>query len=69
MKLVKSADPEGGDRGSGPLGKLQVIWVSIGNKQLDTPEEVGPPWKMLEPIWNLEKMIVFFKINYLTSVK
>ena len=53
-----SADPEGGggDRGSGPPpGKSQVIWVSIGNKQLDPPgkswtpsplENVGPP---LEP--------------------
>ena len=29
----------GGDRGSGPPppGKSQVIWVSIGNKQLDPP--------------------------------
>ena len=27
-----------GDRGSGPPWKTQVIWVSIGNKQLD------PPW-------------------------
>ena len=43
------ADPEGGDRGSGPPpGKSQVTWVSIGNKQLD------PPWKMLDPLWNLE---------------
>ena len=52
--------------GSGPpLGKSQVIWVSIGNKQLDphwkkldTPspplENAGPP---LEPC----KMIVFFE--------
>ena len=36
-----SVDPEGG-RGSGPPspGKSQVIWVSIGNKQL-----VPPHWK------------------------
>ena len=26
-----------------PPGKAQVIWVSIGNKQLD------PPWKKLDP--------------------
>ena len=26
-------------------GKSQVIWVSIGNKQLDPP----PPWKRLDP--------------------
>ena len=40
-----------------PPGKPQVIWVSIGNKQLDPPpplEKVGPPWKMLDPLWNLE---------------
>ena len=61
-----SADPEGD---LDPPGKSQVIWVSIGNKQLDPPakrwtpplENVGPP---LEP-W---KMIVFFEINYLTSI-
>ena len=50
------ADPEG------ETGKSQVIWVSIGNKQLDTtppssgrrcpppPENVGPPlepWKRI----------------------
>ena len=34
-----------GDRWSGPPpGKSQVVWVSIGNKQLDPPmEKVGPP--------------------------
>ena len=36
----------GGDRGSGPPpGKSQVIWVSIGNKQLDPP----PPGKCWIP--------------------
>ena len=60
-----SADPEGGGAGGPdppPPGKSQVIWVSIGNKQLDpTPphppplEKVGPPWKMLDPLRNLEK--------------
>ena len=60
---LPSADPEGGG-GPDPPGKSQVIWVSIGNKQLDpTPlENVGPP---LEP-W---KMIDFFEIDNLTSVK
>ena len=51
------ADPEG------ETGKSQVIWVSIGNKQLDTtplfwkklspPENVGPPlepWKRIDNI-------------------
>ena len=40
-----------------PPGKPQVIWVSIGNKQLEPPlEKVGPPpWKILDPLWNLEK--------------
>ena len=56
-----SADPEGrGAGGPDPPGKSQVIWVSIGNKQLDPPppplEKVGPPpWKILDPLWNLEK--------------
>ena len=51
---LPSADPEGGDRGSGPPppGKSQVIWVSIGNKQSDPPP---PPWKKLNPLWNLKK--------------
>ena len=39
---IASADPEG-VRGSGPPGKSQVIWVSMGYKQLDTP------WKKLDP--------------------
>ena len=50
-----SADPEGGG-GQGvltPPGKSQIIWISIGNKQLDPPpplEKVGPPpRKMLGP--------------------
>ena len=63
------ADPEG------EIGKSQVIWVSIENKQLDTtpphplkevgpptPENVGPP---PEP-W---KRIVFFESSLWTSVK
>ena len=33
----------GGAGGPDPPGKSQVIWVSIGNKQLD------PPWKKLGP--------------------
>ena len=39
-----SADPEGGGGTGGPdpPGKSQVIWVSIGNKQLE------PPWKKLD---------------------
>ena len=55
-----SGDPEGGTGGPDPPPeKSQVIWVSIGIKQLDPPppplEKVGPPWKMLDPLWNLEK--------------
>ena len=57
VKIPSSADQRG-DRGSGPPppppGKLQVIWVSIGNKQFDPLEKFGPPWKMLDPLWNLE---------------
>ena len=33
----------GGQGVQTPPGKSQVIWVSIGNKQLD------PPWKKLDP--------------------
>ena len=55
LVALSSADPEGGQgvRTPPPPGKSQVIWVSIGNKQLDPPppplEKVGhppPPWKM-----------------------
>ena len=67
-----SADPEGGDRGSGPPpGKSQVIWVSIGDKQFDplgkswTPP---PPGKCWTPSGTL-KMIDFYEIDHLTSVK
>ena len=45
-----------GTGGPDPPGKSQVIWVSIGNKQLDPPplEKVGHPspgkcWTPLEP--------------------
>ena len=48
-----------GTGGSDPPDKSQVIWVSIGNKQLDTPPPgkicPPPPWKMLDPVWNLGK--------------
>ena len=44
-KTKPSADPEGGQGVRTPLGKSQVIWVSIGNKQLDPLEKVGPPGK------------------------
>ena len=54
-----SADPEGGGGQAvwTPPGKSQVIWVSIGNKQLDPPpwKKFDLPWIMLDPLWNLEK--------------
>ena len=52
-----------------PSGKSQIIWVSIGNKQLDTP------WKKLDPLEKIGphlepwKTIDFFEIDHLTSVK
>ena len=54
----------GGDRGSGPPpGKSQVIWVSIGNKQLDPPPPgkswTPPPWKMLDPSGTLKNDIFY----------
>ena len=55
---MSSADPEGGGGTGGPdpPGKSQVIWVSIGNKQLDPScKKLDSPWKMLDPLWNLEK--------------
>ena len=60
-----------GNRGSGTPGKSQVIWVSTGNKQLDpTPlEKVGPPLEKVGPPSGTLKMIVFFGIDHLTSVK
>ena len=44
VRAAPSADPEGGAGGPDPSGKSQIIWVSIGNKQLDTP------WKKLDPL-------------------
>ena len=42
---MTSADPGGWGAGvPDPPGKSQVIWISIGNKQLD------PPWKKLDPL-------------------
>ena len=52
-----------GDKGPDTPGISQVIWVSIGNKQLDPPpplENVGPP---LEPL----KMIFSFESNQLRT--
>ena len=45
VRAAPRADPEGGEQGvRTPSGKSQIIWVSIGNKQLDTP------WKKLDPL-------------------
>ena len=56
VSILSSADPEEGTGGPDPPGKSQVIWVSIGNKQLDPPwKKLDPLWKMLDPLWNLEK--------------
>ena len=47
VRAAPSADPEGGGGGAGgpdPSGKSQIKWVSIWNKQLDTP------WKKLDPL-------------------
>ena len=54
----------GGPGGPDPPGKSQVIWVSIGNKELDPPPPPPPPplpgksWtplEMLDPLRNLVK--------------
>ena len=48
--LIQRGGGGGGGKGTGPPGKTQVIWDSIGNKQLDLPLEKlypppPPPWK------------------------
>ena len=56
VKYLTTADPEGGGTGGlDPPGKSQVIWVSIGNKQLDLPWKKldPPPWKKLDPLENV----------------
>ena len=54
-----------GSRGEGPggpdpPGKSQVIWVSIGSKQLPPPP---PPWKNFDPLRNLEKWYFSLKLT------
>ena len=60
----------GGGQGVGtPSGKSQIKWVSIWNKQLDTPgKSWTPPGKIWTPSGAL-KTIDFFEIDHLTSVK
>ena len=61
-----STDPEGGGaRGPDPPGKTQVIWDSIGNKQLDpswykcwSPSGTSENYNFL-----LNKPLVFCKIS------
>ena len=46
MAIWNKCGSRGGGGGQGvrtPSGNSQVIWVSIGNKQLDPLEKVGPP--------------------------
>ena len=43
--VTSSVDPEVGTGGPDPSGKSQVIWVSIGNKQLDP---LPPPLEKVE---------------------
>ena len=54
VRAAPSADPEGGGgggRGSGPpLENHNFKWVSIGNKQLDTPrKKLDTPGKNWTP--------------------
>ena len=45
VRAAPSGDPKGGGQGvRTPSVKSQIKWVSIGNKQLDTP------WKKLDPL-------------------
>ena len=67
VRAAPSADPEGGQGVRTPSGKSLIKWVSIGNKQLDTP------WKKLDPLeknWTPSgASIDFFEIDHLASVK
>ena len=53
-----SADPDGGTGGPDPPGKSQVIWVSVGNKQLTPPPPLDKscplPWKNWTPSGTLK---------------
>ena len=65
-KDITSADPEGGTGGLDTPGKSQVIWVSIGNKQLDPPpplEKVGPPGKCWTPSGTLKNDRFLWKLT------
>ena len=70
-----SRERTGGPDPPPPPGTSQVIWVSIGNKQLDPPPPPPPPGKSWTPLENVGpplepwKMIGFFEINNLNSVK
>ena len=57
---IACADLEGGGgaRGQDPPGKTQVIWDSVGNKQLD------PPGKNVEVPLEPRKIISFLEINH-----
>ena len=51
------------------ISKMEIIWVSIRNKQLDPPPP-SPHWKKFDPHLEPRKMIgFFFKSNHWTSVK
>ena len=52
-----------------PPGKSQVIWVYIGNKELDPPGKSWTPLENVGPPSGTLKMIDFFEIDHLTSVK
>ena len=50
VRAAPSADPEGGGAGvRTPSGKSQIKWVSIGNKQLDTPRKKLDPLEKIGP--------------------
>ena len=66
-KLINRSQPSA-ERAGGPdpPGKSQVIWVSIGNKQLDPspppPPPPPPPGKNLDHLRNLEKCYFSLKL-------
>ena len=53
-----------------PLKNHKLYWFLYGISNWTPLEIIGPPpWKILDPLWNLGKMIVFYESNRWSSVK
>ena len=63
LRVNKCGSRGGGQGVRTPPGKSQVIWVSIGNYDWTSPGKSWTPWKMLDPLWNLEKLYFSLKLT------